>query len=160
MADKPAENLVYEFLFEQKDFFLATGEVYGDADFEIKPSAYDKREKNNGIEIGDADSSMLPNGRDDEDGELEMVEYDALLTIEIFGRVTGKDKTLRLPARAKVFDIKKKLLQLFEKFPTLNGRGCRVKVLRQMRFFDDSRADKYAIERVPIVINPKDLKGE
>jgi len=155
MAEKPAENLVYEFLFEQRDFFLADGEEYADADFEIHPSAYDKRNKNSGIEVGDADTSMLPNGNDD-----QMTEYDGLLTLEIYGRVTGQDKTNRIPARQKVFDIKLKLCQLFEQFPTLDGRGCRVKVLRQVRFFDDTRADKYAIERVPIVINPKDLKGE
>lgn len=151
---KPAENLIYEFLDEQKLNFLLDGEIYG-KDFEIHPSAYEKWNAQTNLIVGDADTSMLPNGNGD-----SMTEFDALLTLEIVSRVVGKDKTNRLPARQKVYDVKKILLQLFEEYPTLNGRGCRVKVLRQVRFFDDTRADKWATERVPIVLNPKDLKGE
>lgn len=150
MATKPAENLLYEFLDEQKASFTAI-----DSGAEVHPSAYDKWNLKCGLVIGDADTSMLPNGNGD-----DVTEYDGLLTIEIYARVEGPDKTLRLPARQKVFDLKKKMLQLFEEFPTLNGRGCKIRIWRQVRFFDDTRSDKYAVERVPVVINPKDLKGE
>lgn len=155
MAEKPVENLIYEFLAENLAEF--TGEIpEGEqADFEIHPSAYERWNKDNGIVVGDADTSMLPNGND-----IDMTEFDGLLALEIYSRVAGQDKTNRLPARQKVFDIKKKLLQLLEEFPTLNNRGCLVRAERQVRFFDDTRADKYAIERVPIVINPRGSRGE
>lgn len=150
MASKAVEDLVYDFLVEQLAAFATLG-----GDFEIHPTPYDTRQKNAGIEIGDADTSMLPNGNQD-----GMTEYDGLLTIEIFARVEGTDKTVRSPARQKVYDIKKIVLKLFEQYPTLNGRGCRVLPLRQVRFFDDTKADKYAIERMPVVLNPKDLRGD
>lgn len=147
MAVKPIENLLYEFLAEhQADF---------GAEVEIHPSAYEKRHKDHGIIVGDAESMMLPNGND-----IDVTEFDSVLVIEFYSRVIGQDKTLRLPSRQKVFDLKKKTIQLFEDYPTLNNRGCRVQVLRQNRFFDDTRADKYAVEQLPIVVNPKQFKGE
>lgn len=147
MSVKPVENLVYEFLAEHQADFGSLVEIH--------PSAYEKWNKNAGIIIGDADTSMLPNG----DGD-EVTEFDGLLTLEFYARVEGQDKTQRLPARQKVFDLKKKTIQLFEEFPTLNNRGCQVQILRQARFFDDTRGDKYCTERLPIVINPKDFRGE
>lgn len=147
MATKPVENLVYEFLAEN-------AAVFG-AGVELHPSAYEERKKDSGIVVGDADTSMLPGNGD------EMTEFDALLVIEIYGRLKGSDKVVsRSAARQVVFDLKLKLLQLFESQPSLNGRGCRVSVRRQVRFFDDTRSDKYAIERVPIVLNQKELRGE
>ena|SRR5436190_356075 len=149
MADQPIENLLFDFLDENAAEF---GESIS-----IRPTPYEKRDTDSGIEIGDADSSMLPNGQED-----EMTEFDGLLTIEIFSRVvgTGKTQASRVAARQTVFDIKKMMLQLFEEFPTLNGRACSVRVYRQVRFFDDTRADKYAIERVPININQRQLQGD
>src|SRR5436190_17602285 len=149
MADQPIENLLFEFLDENAAEF--TDGV------SIRATPYDKRDSDNGIEIGDADSSLLPNGQED-----EMTEFDGLLAIEIFSRVVGKEKSQadRITARQTGFDIKKKMLQLFETFPTLNGRACSVHVYRQVRFFDDTRADKYAVERVPININQRQLQGD
>jgi hypothetical protein len=144
MANKPGENLLYDFLTSHLSAF-------GD-DFELHPTPYDKRTKNNGLEIGDADSSMLPSS-----SEQGVNEFDILLSIEIYGRVQGKNKTDRLPARQKVYELKRVLLQLFLDFPSLNGQCFEVQALRQMRFFDDTAADKYAIERVPVVINRKSL---
>ncbi|HUF02785.1 MAG TPA: hypothetical protein VMM38_01275 [Aridibacter sp.] len=147
MADQPVENLFH-------DFLVGNSAQFG-ANVEIHPSAYETRSLDNGIVIGDADTSMSPDGNQD-----SMTEYDGLLAIEIYGRVRGSDKSLRSEARRKVFEIKTALLQLLEKYPTLDGRVCRVRVLRQVRFFDDTKADKYAIERVPVVINPFDYQGE
>lgn len=125
---KPVENILYEFLAEhQADF--------GDS-VEIHTSAYEKWSKDSGIIPGDADASFDP----DRDYEL-----DGLLTIEIYARVLGQDKTQRLPARQNCFTIKRIMMQLFRQFPTLNGRCCNVVVLRQTRFFEDTRADKYAV---------------
>jgi hypothetical protein len=151
MATKPAENLVYEFLAENESVFQPVAPAMTPT-FEIHPSAYEKRKTDTGIIVGDADSSMLPNGQDD-----DVTEFDAILTLEIYARVTGKDKTQRLAPRQQIFDIKKKLLQLFDDYPNLNNRGCKVKVLRQARFFDDTSAEKWAIERVPIVLNHRNL---
>lgn len=147
MASKPIENLMYEFLVEQK--------IELPAGTSIMPTPYDKRDGNYGIEIGDADTSMLPNGN-----ENDVTEFDSVLALEIFARVEGADKTKRLPARQKVFDIKKSLVQLFEKFPNLDGRVCKIRILQQVRFYDDTRADKYSIERIPVVINPMNFRGE
>lgn len=147
MADQPVENLMYEFLAEHQAEFGASVEVH--------TSAYETWTKDSGIIPGDADTSMMLNGNED-----EVTEYDGLMTLEIYARVIGQDKTKRLPARQKAFDIKKKLIQLIEDFPTLGGRGCQVQVLRQVRFFDDTKSEKYCIERVPIVLNPKDFRGE
>lgn len=147
MAEKPVENLVYDFLEENVAEFGGSVELH--------TSAYETRKNDNGIVIGDADTSMEPNGNQD-----DVTEFDGLLALEIYARVQGADKTSRSDARKKVFDIKSVLVRLFDRYPTLDGRGCRVRVLRQVRFFDDTKADKYAIERVPIVINPMDFQGE
>jgi len=147
MADTPIENLIDEFLDDHQADFGATCEIH--------TSAYEKRGKVSGIIIGDAETNAQPNGNDD-----ELTEYDAFLTIEIYARVEGQDKQVRLPARQAVFDLKTILIQLIEEFPTLGGRVCEVQVRRQLRFFDDTNADKFAIERIPLAINPRDFRGE
>jgi hypothetical protein len=143
MANQPVENILYEFLKEHEADF--------GSDFQVSPSPYDKRSTNNGIEVGDADSNLLPRSID------EQTEFDGLLAVEIFARVQGKDKTDRLPARQKVYDIKAVLLKLFLDHQDLGGRVCSIAAMKQVRFFDDTKADKYAIERIPIVINNKSL---
>lgn len=142
MADKPIENILYEFLEANKASLPA--------DSAVMPSAYDKYDGQHGVIIGDPDVAMLPNGN----GE-DMTEFDCLLTLEVFARVAGLDKSNRIPARQKVFDVTKALLQLFEEFPTLEGKVCSIQYLEQTRFFDDRSTEKWAIERVPVIINPR-----
>ncbi len=141
MADQPVENLLYEFLAEN------IGE-FGTA-LEIHTSAYETRHKDRGIVIGDAESEMLPDGNGD-----SMKEFDATLALEIYSKVEGQDKDLRIGARQAVFDIKTSLLKLFEKYPTLDARGCRIRILDQVRYFESYESEPYAVEIVPVVFNP------
>jgi hypothetical protein len=83
-----------------------------------------------------------------------MAEYDALLTVVAFARVTGEDKTERKAARTKARALMLRAAGLFSTDTSMAGKVRDSQVLRCRRGFDSiSRAEPYAVAHIPLIVN-------
>lgn len=144
MTDDPVEDLTYDFL-EEKINAAAAGDVLFEQ--ELHDTLHKKIDKDSGIRISDAESDFAPNG------EGEMQEYDALITLVCYSRIEGADKTERRAARKKAFLISKAVAQLFENDRKMGGRVCKARILSAVRGWDSINSKPYAVVNMPIVFN-------
>lgn len=135
---------MYEFLEEEIAASATDSVLYS---LELHDTIFQKIRTNRGIRISDCVSTFSPHGTDEN-------EYDALVTLALFVRVEGKEKSNRQPALGAVFDIQKAVYALFRAKPDLNSRVCDSLLQRGGRGYDVMDGEPFAVANVPLVINP------
>lgn len=143
--DKPVEILLFEFLTEQVNAALPDDLISG---LELHDTVYQSIRKDRGLRISDVTSTFSPTSIGTEK------EYDALITIAAYSRVTGKDKTERIPAMQDAFEIQQKVYELLRNNSTLAGRVCDLLLRRGARGYDVLDGEPFAVAMIPLVINP------
>ncbi len=147
MADqtKSIEDLLFDFLIENQPAKF-------DDDVKVLPHAYfdlDVCAQAGGDDfflIGDLASASTRSGIDG------YKEFNARLTIEIQSRVANEDKTERVPARQRVFEIKQSFIKLIDENQNLGGRVCDVGIEFESRIFDDKK-DKWSVQMIGLIFN-------
>jgi hypothetical protein len=116
---------------------------------ELHGTVYESMTKDYGIRIGDCESDLAPLA-----GGEAMEEFDALVTIVIFWRVVGADKSARRPARDNARALALATAKLFFDDPTMGGRVRDSLVGTCVRGYDSIEgADEYAVVNMPLLVN-------
>lgn len=134
----------FEFLESAIESAAEGDALYG---AELHDTVYQKIKDDFGVRISTPEGSLAPNSSGVED-------YDALVTLVIFARIEGSEKTDRLDALDVCDALTKAVAQLFFDDLSMGGRVCDVDVLRHLTDFDSNGSDFFAIANLPIVVNP------
>jgi hypothetical protein len=138
------EDATLEFLQAAVDAAAEGNPLFG---AEVKDD-YQTITKDFGFIVGDCTSEVAPKPGG------AMGEFDALLIIVCFARVSGSDKTERKNARNKTRELMLAAAGLFSLNPMMGGEVRDSRVLRCRRGFDSiSSADVYAVAHVPLIVN-------
>jgi hypothetical protein len=143
--EKPSEILLYEFLRES---FNALPQDHPLFEVELHDTVFQTIKTERGVRISEAVGDLSPGP------EMVVKEYDVLVILTCYSRVTGKEKTDRQPALIDVFAIQKAVYSLLIDDSTLGGRVCDSMLLKGGRGYDVLEGEPYAVSNTPIVINP------
>jgi hypothetical protein len=145
---KAVEDLLFDFLIESQiaTTFDSTVKVLPHPYFDLLAQSK-KFNKDDFFVIGDAHGGRY------EDGIHGWMEYNIRLTIDVQSRITNKDKTERVPARQRIFEIKNEFIKLIDANKKLNDRVCSVEIDFENRMFEDTRAEKWAVQPVGLIFN-------
>jgi hypothetical protein len=146
------ENDTFEFLEEAVAAVAPDDVLYG---IEVHETVYQTIKKDSGVRVGNGESQLapLPGG-----GAIE--EFDCLLSLVCFARVTGADKTDRVMARDQAMDIAKAVSMLFLTDPSMGGRVRDSRVLKARRGFDSIGSQPFAVCELQVVVNETGQQGE
>lgn len=143
---KPAEILLYDFLFEVVDAALPDDPLF--YQLELHDTIWQSITKDRGVRISDATSFMSP-----EPGG-GMKEFDARIVLVCYSKVKDKDQKARVPALTAVFLLQQAIYQLLYDDPTLGDRVCGSRLEPGSRGYDNLNGKPYAVANIPLVINP------
>lgn len=144
--DKPAEILLYDFLYEAFASSPETSLVYS---AELHDTIYQTITKPRCVRISDTVSDLSPVAG------MEMREFDAQLVIAGVVKVPGKQKAQRQACIQEVFDLQREICDLLILDSTLGGRVCDSLIRTCSRGFDVLAGEPYAVVNIPMVINPR-----
>jgi hypothetical protein len=145
------ENDTFEFI-EEAVVASAVGDRLNG--IELHETVYQTIKKDTGVRVGDCESSLAPTP-----GAEEVEEFDGLLNLVCFARVTGEDKTRRMAARDNALELAKAVSKLFLDDPSMGGRVRDSRVLRVLRGYDSTGAQPYAVCNLEIVVNETGQQG-
>lgn len=134
----------YEFLQTAIEGAADTDALFG---AELHDTVYQQIENDFGVRISTPESSLAPQSSGIEDN-------DALVTLVIFARIQGADKTDRLNALDVCDAVTKAVAKTFYDDLSMGGRVCDCDVLRAVTDFDSIGSDVFAVSNLPIVVNP------
>lgn len=142
--NEPVEDKTFDFLEESINAAVSGETLF---ELELHDTIFQKINNDAGIRIGDAESDFAPNQGD------ELQEYDAILTLVIYSKILGANKTERSAARKRAFEISRAVAKLFFDDFRMNNRVCDSRVLTAVRGWDSLNSAPYAVVNMPIVFN-------
>jgi hypothetical protein len=140
------EDRIVDFLEEQFGAIEEEGHPFFGA--ELLDSPFAKMTKDYGVQVDDGDSDFAPTP-----GAEDIEEFDANVTLIVFSRVDGPDRSQRKAARSRAITLAKTVAKLFLLDPTMNERVNDSRVLRCLRGWANIKSVPYAIMNVPLIVN-------
>lgn len=141
----PIEISVFEFL---ETAIAAAADTSALCDIELHDTVYQKIQSAAGVRISECVSMPSPGVG----GEIK--EIDAVLTLVVFAKVEGKDKSARAEALTRCWAIESALVSLLNENASLGDRVCDLLIGRSVRGYDVFDGEPFAVANIPLTVNP------
>jgi hypothetical protein len=143
--DKPVEILLFDFLAGELEAAVPESPLF---DLELHDTVWQNILTDRGVRLSESVGDFSPGPENVEK------EYDVLVIITCYSRVTGQQQTDRQPALIDVFQIQKEIYSLLRLNSTLGDRVCDLVLRRGSRGYDNLNGQPFAVANIPVFINP------